>query len=206
MEYTSNISVIVNQINSKVKMLNDTSKLMREIATTLLGDNKIRVFTDGLNTKEQIIGKYSTVPMLVGASSFKNITSANKYFSKVKSDNKASKKKGGSNTGWVTIKKKYRLHELRGGYAQLRKIDWSPNFDTVNLKRTGKMQLELTMAPKGKDFVIGFPANYNSKLNYKEMIKGFENKYGGTAIWGVSPSEQKTVEAIIDRYVKNIFK
>jgi len=187
---TSNISEVGKDINTRLQAITDkggkADQCIREIATSLFGSNRRRVYSDGVKVDGNQIGQYSTKETLVGASSFRKKSSAEKVF-------KQKEQK------WVTVGGKH-LMVLVGGYKKIREIDGDQT-DKVVLKRTGKMETELKMEPQGEVWVIGFPLNYNSSLSYREMIDAFEKKYGG-AIWGVSNDDAEKVNLIVERYIK----
>jgi len=191
MIYASNMADAVKKISLAVVKLSGVQAdiAMREIATSLRGANLNRVYNDGLNTKEQKMGKYSTKSTLVGSGSFRNKGTVSKVFGK------ENRKK----SEWVTIKGK-RLMVFPKGYKGIREAD-GDFADFVVLKRTGKMMRELQQQQVGGTWVIGFPKNYGGSLTYKEMIAKFESKYGGM-IWGISTTEEKKVQDIINRVMK----
>ena len=190
MYYKSTIQQLTIKIKERLQALEvdggKIDKCLREITISLLASNKRRIHTDGARADGQALGQYSTKETLVGASSFRKISSAEKVF-------KQKKQK------WVTVGGKH-LMVLADGYKKIREID-DDQIDKVVLKRTGKMETELKMEPQGEVWVIGFPLNYNSSLSYREMIDAFEKKYGG-AIWGVSNDDAEKVNLIVERYIK----
>ena len=189
MKYESNIVNVVTLIESKLKGVAEMRQLQGEVAALLLAANQNRVHTDGKNTNEEEIGQYSTATTLIGAKSFRKKSSVNATFGKTK--NKQYR--------WVTVNG-HRLAVLDGGYKKIRDIDGDFTGHVI-LKRTGKMYKDLHMEEKQGEWVIGFPANYSSRLTYRDMIAGFEKKYRGVRIWGVSPSEEKKVQELIQRHV-----
>jgi hypothetical protein len=192
MTYESNINSVIEKVTLKLGKLTIDGgvidKAMREMASTLLGSNQTRVYTKGNNTDGQQIGQYSTKSTLIGATSFRKKESVNKVFGKKKN----------KNLSWVTVKGN-RLAVLQGGYKEIRNIDGDETA-FVNLKRTGKMFKELTFDQQGKSWVIGFPANYNSKLSYNDMVNNFQKKYSNN-IWGVTEKDQAICNEILQKYI-----
>ena len=190
MMYQSTIQQLTTKINERLQAIEvDGGKIdqcLREITISLLASNKRRIHTDGARADGQALGQYSTKETLVGASSFRKKSSAEKVF----------KQKGQK---WVTVGGK-RLMVFADGYKKIREIDGDQT-DKVVLKRTGKMFAELKFDNNGRVWVIGFPLNYDSNLAYKEMIEHFEAKYGGK-IWGISAQDEEAINQIVERYIK----
>jgi hypothetical protein len=195
MIYVSNISEVLTKLGAQLSNI-DLDKAMREIASDVMFSNMNRVYTIGQNLSESgRIGTYSTKNILIGATSFRKKSSVNKVFTKK-----------GLGLEWVRTKgnPRHSLAILPGGYKEIRNIDGDEtNF--VNLKRTGKMMKDLSFQKVGGVWCIGFPANYNSKLSYSEMVEHFRHKYK-QPIWGVSQSDEKKIEEVILRYVKKALK
>lgn len=80
---------------------------MNEILSNMMR----RIFNEGKRTDGGQIGQYSTKKMLVGASSFRNKTAANRFFSK----------KNKKELEWVYYKNRA-LAVMKGGYKELREI------------------------------------------------------------------------------------
>ncbi|GEM_PF-5208837 len=87
------------------------------------------------------------------------------------------------------------------GYIQIRKEAGYEDNSKVILKFTGKMMRELRMQQINDMWVIGFPKNYDSRNSYRDLIDKFQSKYGGI-IWGISTTEEKKVQDIINRIMK----
>jgi len=209
MIYVSNISKMVDSLNLKFKELTPViEKASRKIASDLLFTNKDRVYTLGMDaTTKGKIGNYSTKPTLIGAKSFKNISSVNKVFGKrsglksgiavVKTYKKNKTQKA---LQWRTVGGQH-LAILPTGYKGIRDIDGDET-KFVNLKRTGKMMRDLQFGKVGNLWCVGFPANYNQNLTYSEMVSHFREKYG-KKIWGISISDEKLIDSIIKKYIDN---
>jgi len=205
MIYVSNISKVVEGLNMKFKDLAIViDKASKEIATSLEFANKSRVYTEGIDaTGLSMIGKYSTKPILVGASSFKNKSSVNKVFGQrgVYSIKSHQKVKKGMGLKWVRTKTdpRHSLAVLPGGYKQIRDIDGDET-SFVNLKRTGKMMKDLQIGKIGDCWCVGFPFAYSQHLTYNTMVAYFREKYG-KKIWGVSQYDEIKIQSILKRYL-----
>jgi hypothetical protein len=188
MEYKSNFFAVADRIAENLSEIKGSQKLRATIAQDLMVDNYVRVFEDGKAVNEQKIGRYSTKPMLIGASSFKNSGDASSFFSS----------HGKKKNRWKSVisrGQRRSLFLLPQGYKQLRRIQGlQTNF--VNLSYTEKLKNSWRILSRGKVFTVGF-TTYGAKLS-----RILEAKYG-TQIWGVSKREQATANRTILNFVKN---
>ena len=184
-EYESNIDNILKNLDGKLKKVDKSKSMIREIASTLLASITRRIHNEGQDTKESKIGNYSTKPTLVGAKSFVNKTAANKVFGSAKKRRELE---------WVTFKGRH-LAVLEGGYKQIRSLE-GKEVNNVNLFRTGKLRADFGMEAQGKDYVLGFKSEYGANLR-----KYQEDKWG-KVIWGVTEDDKKIALQIFERYIK----
>ena len=186
-------------------------------ASNLKFSNQNRVFTKGEDVNGGEIGTYSTKDTLVGASSFVKKSSVNKVFGVrgLHSIKTHKRVKTGIKSDWVTLgamsnisthktSNAKHLKVLKGGYKEIRNIEGFPN-DKVYLIRTRKMFRDLSFQKVGDSWCIGFPANYNDKLTYADMIANFREKYG-KKIFGISASDQKNIDMVLQRYLSQLIK
>lgn len=112
-ECTKRLNALAKEVQSKM------GNTMVKIASTAVFDIKKRVIETGVNAEGQKFKPYSTTPMLIGSSGFKNKSHASRVFGKQK--NKELK--------WVTLNKlnsegkKIRLATLPGGYKKFRELN-----------------------------------------------------------------------------------
>jgi len=185
MEFKSNINTVVDRLTLKLNNIADLKQAKGEIAQALLVSNQDRVHLAGKDTKGKSIGQYSTKPTLIGASSFTTKGAARKVL--------GSKKKRRA-LQWRKVKGN-NLAVLPGGYKEIRRIEGRET-SKVNLDRTGKLRNSLRIIGKAKVFSVGFNA-YGSRLS-----RWMEEKYG-ERIWGISRSDDKVINDILKRHLKN---
>jgi hypothetical protein len=200
MHYESNMTSVMVDLAAKLKGLSAIlqDKCTKEIASDLMFSNKSRVYTEGEDVKGGKIGSYSQKATLIGASSFRTKSGAKKAFSQIKKQQRAGQKISKSLSKWRTVNK-HHLAIFNEGYKGIRKLDGDETA-YVNLSRTKKMMKDLTFGKVGSVWCVGFPANYNGKLPYKEMVDGFRKKYK-KQIWGVSASDEKVIDQVLERYL-----
>lgn len=184
-EYESNIDNILKNLEGKLKKIDKSKSMIREIGTTLLGSITRRVHNDGEDVTLASIGSYSTKPTLIGEKSFITKTAANKVF--------GSKAKRQA-LDWVTYKNRH-LAILQGGYKQIRQLEGRET-SKVNLFRTGKLRTDFVMEAQGKDYVLGFKSTYGSNL------KKWQEEKWGKKIWGVTAKDQQLALQIFERYIQ----
>lgn len=121
-----------------------------------------RIVNQGQNTALQQIGNYSTRDTLVGAKSFINKGTANKFFSKKRD--------------WVALSGPRYLAKLSGGYRALRNLEQRQS-RFVDLFFSGTMMRDFAVEMQGKDIVFGF----RNPVNGLKM-RGNEKRFGGPII------------------------
>lgn len=188
MKYQSNLSEVMNNLTVQLKGIK-TPTVVREIALSLATSNNHRIHNQGKNVKGSQIGQYSTTPTLIGASSFRKKSTAQKVFgSKKKRSQLQWRKVGGNN-----------LAILQGGYKKIRSLDGDVS-SYVNLSRTGKLSKEFHAEPiSSTSWGVGFTTAYG-----KDLRKYLENKYG--QVWGVTKSDQKIINKILTKEIKKRLK
>lgn len=105
---------ILNNIKSKQKQLVELYKnVCFESLSSEFPQYLNRIFKEGGATQGEI-GKYSTKTIYVGASNFRNKTTANQYLG-------SKKKRAGLD--WITTKEGKHLVAIQGGYKMFRKMN-----------------------------------------------------------------------------------
>jgi len=182
MKYKSNLSDAINRLKKKVSFPpKELDKVLRSAASSVQGSMMRRVFNDGKDSKNGMIGSYSTKPTLVGRSSFVNQTAWNRVF-------KVKKYK------WVTFRGK-KLKVLPGGYKQIRQIEGKETA-TVNLTRTGKLSKSLIFEPIANGYQIGF-------LPYGAKLSQYQEDHWNKMIFALSSNEKRIITTIVNNYIKS---
>lgn len=134
---TDDFIINLNQTLTNPKVL---AEAFQVAVLDLVTREQKRIFVDGKNSNDTKIGDYSTKPMLVGAKSFINKGTADKFFKR--KDNK-----------WKTIQRggnNYPLAVLDGGYKELRRLT-PRKVDFVNLKYTDDLFFDFAAQRAGGD-------------------------------------------------------
>lgn len=168
---------------------------------------KNRIFTLNKDINGNPLGSYSDKTTLIGASSFRNKTQANAFFSKEKKAQKARKKEADTfenvddDSGWRTVEGNALLL-LPGGYKELRRMQGMKS-DTVNLQYTGELNKSGTKIKTGKNL---YQVVFTNELS-KDKARGFEKKHGGAQgrVFGASDKEaDQIVEDINNHFAKRL--
>ena len=183
-EYESNIDDILGNLEGNLQKINSFNALLREVATTMYANITRRIHNDGQDVNESDIGRYSTTPTLIGASSFVNKTAANKVFGSLAKRRQLD---------WITFKGRH-LAILDGGYKQIRNIE-GKDTSHVNLNRTGQLRKDFAFESQGKMYVLGFKSEYGAKL------RKYQEEHWGKKIWGVSKQDEQVAYQIVNRYI-----
>jgi hypothetical protein len=182
MIYKSNFSDAINRIKEKVNINpKELDKVLKVAATSVQGTMMRRVFNDGKDSKNGMIGSYSTRPTLVGRSSFVNKSAWDRVF-------KTKKYK------WVTFRGR-KLKVLTGGYKQIRQIEGKETV-SVNLTRTGKLSKSLVIEPTANGYIIGF-------LPYGAKLSQYQEDHWNKMIFAPSSNEKRIITTIVNNYLNS---
>jgi hypothetical protein len=182
MIYKSNFSDAINRIKYKVNINpKELDKVLKVAATSVQGTMMRRVFNNGKDSKNGMIGSYSTRPTLVGRSSFVNKSAWDRVF-------KTKKYK------WVTFRGR-KLKVLTGGYKQIRQIEGKETV-SVNLTRTGKLSKSLVIEPTANGYIIGF-------LPYGAKLSQYQENHWNKMIFAPSLNEKRIITTIVNNYLNS---
>ncbi len=179
MEYKSNLNTVITNILGKLSG-KSIDNLNAEIATTLQASNVRRIHNNGLNTRMQKIGRYSKTPLYVNP----------------KNSPRRFQPKG--KTGKTVFTKTGKPHVTRyfgDGYAGLRKITGRET-SFVNLQLTGGLKSAWMIRKLSNGMGIGF---WTKK--YAERAVRIEEHFGETEIWGITATDKKDIDTIIQRHL-----
>ncbi len=178
MEYKSNVSIVVSNIEGRLKKASDVDKLNRTIATYLQASNVKRIHNLGLAVNGSKIGNYSIKPLYVNP----------------KNSPKTFAPKG--KTGRVKFKngKLHKTAYFLGWRGFRQGIQREAGF--VNLQLSGKLKLSWVIEYQNKKVVIGFNSLYGT-----EVATGNEQRFG-KQIWGISPKDYEQIEVIKKEFIQ----
>jgi hypothetical protein len=179
MIYKSNFSDAINRIKDKVNINpKELDKVLKVAATSVQGTMMRRVFNNGKDSKNGMIGNYSTKPTLVGRSSFVNKGAWDRVYR-----SKSYK--------WVTFRGR-KLKVLTGGYKQIRQLEGKETA-SVNLTRTGKLSKSLVIEPTANGYIIGF-------LPYGAKLSKYQEDHWNKMIFAPSSNEKRIITTIVNNY------
>lgn len=178
----------------RIKRIVDTIDDVVIVATTdatnqLFADIEDRIFNKGLDADNKPIGRYSTKGIFVGGSSFRNKSTADAFFSKIKQLEK--KRKDGSN--WRTIDN-HHLYFLEGGYKHLRELQGLQSAK-VDLTVTGHLKSSITRDDNRVFFenIYGVKVGRGQEVHFKKDI------------FQPTKEEKKTVLKIMNEHIDKLF-
>jgi hypothetical protein len=179
MIYKSNFSDAIDRIKEKVNINpKELDKVLKVAATSVQGTMMRRVFNNGKDSKNGMIGNYSTKPTLVGRSSFVNKGAWDRVYR-----SKSYK--------WVTFRGR-KLKVLTGGYKQIRQLEGKETA-SVNLTRTGKLSKSLVIEPTANGYIIGF-------LPYGAKLSKYQEDHWNKMIFAPSSNEKRIITTIVNNY------
>ena len=195
----------INELNQKLDSLvedvnQNIGNTMVQIGSEALIYIRDRVMNSGINAEGQKYEPYSTKPMLVGCSGFKNKANCSRVFGKEK--NKDLK--------WVTLDrtnnegKKIRLAVLDGGYKEFRNLnDLQTGF--VDFAFSGRMWANIKIKSDQSEHsngVVRIGATTdedNKKLEGNTRRKGDILKLSANEIESISKSFAMNIEQSIEK-------
>lgn len=154
--------------------------LTKEIATSVRATNISRIHNEGLDENDSRIGSYNTSKPI--------------YVSPKKSPRKFSTK---GKTGKTTFKNgnSHKTGFFASYSAFRNEIGRETAF--VNLQLSGKLLKSWNVSQSGNgNYVCGFTSDYGAII-----ARAMEDKYG-KQIYGVSPSDERAIDAIMNRYAQ----
>ena len=178
--YKSNAQSVVLNISNKLKSIQNTDKLLREVANGFYSENLRRVHNEGKDTDNKLIGEaqYSTTPIYISVdASPKRITPKGK-------SGKTKFKNGNS----------HKSAFFQEGYKGFRTAIGRTT-SVVNLQLSGKLKTSWAIQNNGKKWLIGFDSTYG-----KDISEGLEEKYN-QEIWGVSEAGRQLAIDITTRWI-----
>ena len=174
---------------TELSMQLDT-KMPDVLAVTVMGElmaiHKKRIFDDGLNTKGESLGEYSTEEAYFSKDEFVRKAA-------FKPQGKDPKKQlkttlfdiGTKKKRTVQIKKNFTERKtmfLAKGYSEFRDIQGRKT-DHVNLKLSGSLEAGINVVKNENAALYGTTSPYES-----EKFQGLEDRYG---VFGLTPTEQQ---------------
>lgn len=197
-----NIQETIKQIDKlKQKVKTDlVAQLSQIIAQDIVSVIQKRVRDNGKDSTGASFGKYSTTTMLTSGTTLKS----RRVWRAV-----AASKKKRKNLNWVTIKKggkNIRLFELKGGYAELRRLEGFSNA-VKSFEFTGEMWrkfgiVRTTVTGNGIIFTLGG----RTDASQNKIDRNSERE--GRSIIDISQSEltflQTQIDKILQGYVVNV--
>jgi len=197
-----NIQETIKQIDKlKQKVKTDlVAQLSQIIVQDIVSVIQKRVRDNGKDSTGASFGKYSTTTMLTSGTTLKS----RRVWRAV-----AASKKKRKNLNWVTIKKggkNIRLFELKGGYAELRRLEGFSNA-VKSFEFTGEMWrkfgiVRTTVTGNGIIFTLGG----RTDASQNKIDRNSERE--GRSIIDISQSEltflQTQIDKILQGYVVNV--
>lgn len=144
----------------------------REVVQALYASNVRRVHNSGQAVDGSSIGHYSIKPIYV------NPKNSPVQF-----------------TPKTTVKKNPKTKYFPGGYKEFRGSIGRTE-TPVNLQLSGRLKEDFGFVQEGENWALGFNSSYGEKLHH-----GLEDHFGKT-IWGVTLEDERIIEEITDRYLK----
>jgi hypothetical protein len=160
--------------------------LQRIVATSVLGDMKIRIHQKGLAADGGRIGSYSTKPLYVGVKA-----NVGKSFGRPVGKTGLSKFKSGAKKG-----QDHASRYFPGGYGEYKSAIGRNEIGSVNLSLSGQMDKELTLIKTDKGYGLGW-----ANADLLERAKFFEGKKYSKSIWGLTEDEKITVSEVAKNYL-----
>ncbi len=180
MRYTLNINEVVSIFKEQLAALANPDGLVREVATGLLSEIRVRVHRDGIASNGQPIGTYSPEYMTVRTGSYKNAATFKTGF-------RAGQQK---NAGTTT----------RGAAAGAKRTRYNLPADTKVIGvLTGQMMNDFKII----DLADGYGLGYTNDENYKKS-QYLETTYK-KEIWQPTAEESQKVDLIIEAFLDKTF-
>lgn len=199
MEYKSNIGSIVQDLIVDLDTTLDKRVLSRVGANQLIGDMVRRIHFDGKDASDNAIGEYSTEPIYVSLDAF--VRKKGKVRTKNKNGKTGSQRTlrpRGKNSNDPDFEngKRRKSRYFERGYLEYH--DEMGNGNKVNLTLTGQLSNDLQVAPKGKNFGLGF-SDYGMGI-----YPGLEGHFK-VVIWSPTENEKDRILTAIEEYIsKNL--
>ena len=176
---------LTDKLEEIYELLNKEVRNAEQVAMhELLGLYLRRIFNEGKATDNELIGLYSTKPMLTGSKNFINQGRAQSFFKK--------------KNEWKTIKTpkgKQALALIPGGYKEFRQLNGFQS-DKVDLEFRGDLFRSIVVSEFNGNIVLGF-----SSLKEATLSKNLEAKYK-KAIFTPTQNEIKIAEETFNDYLK----
>lgn len=184
MKLRTNIHQVIDPIVQKLQSPVPYDKVLRIVATSMLGEIKVRIHQKGIASDGSDIGKYSTKPAY-----FPPVSGLPKFDAQGKTGKKV----------FASGEKKGQAHKTRyfeTGYSGLRGAT-GRQVSKVDLSLTGQLDKQFTIIPTEKGYGLGWP-------DAEKLIraKGLEKHYG-KEIWNLTADEREKAILIANEEINN---
>lgn len=200
--YNSNARQVLDVVSGsilKMQSKEENDKLLRTIASTLTAQMAKRVHKDGLDANEQPIGTYSKSYMVVRTGAYKN---ADTYS---KGKNKGKNKNAGTYTKFGLKVSKSKSFFINIEKEAINRKAYNRTSDTkVILSLTRQMENDLSICVQNPiQTSYGYAIGYQNDFNYDKLIWN-EKRYKKLILSKLSPSEEKTIDLIVNNAIENV--
>lgn len=194
---TSNIKDVVGSLAAKLATLQKGGagydSTLREVATTMRAEMSRRIHSDGKNSNDADIGRYSTKPIYVSVA-----TNVGRSFGRPIGKTGKSK--------YASGKKKGQDHKSRyfaGGYSEFKTAIGRNRLGKVNLSLSGQIANQFSVIATSNGYGLGW-----SNTEMQDRAAALEKKYGQDSfkVWALTESEQKLSNEIAQEQINKIIK